>query len=131
MKLKKLVLGVVAAGTLMAATSAMAGLELINHSSTPSVDIWVKCSPGTTGLPGVFSKNVDWGVVESLYLGGNASGTCTFYKLAGGSVVGTGTITISGSGSTATGAISNITHGSDFTVTPSGTPSNLVITLAN
>ena len=92
MSIKKYLISTIAAGSLLMASSAMAGnLQLVNDTGLPNASIIVSCKPGQTRTA-VFST-FDWKFVQAMFFPGVTKTRCTF--AAKGTTIGTGNIDIS------------------------------------
>jgi hypothetical protein len=90
MSIKKYLISTIAAGSLLMASSAMAGnLQLVNDTGLSGVT--VSCTPGNSH-PALFGT-FDWKLVQTIFFPGVTQTRCTF--AANGTTIGTGNIDIS------------------------------------
>lgn len=127
MKLKSVLLGLAAAGTLMTASAAMAEGSFILHNDAGVLNISVTCPPGKTTPTVAYS--VPYSALEKLFMGGATSATCTFTNTVSGTVLGTGHIAIASGNATAT--LTSVKPGAGYKVVVNGKTNPSSITEAN
>jgi len=129
----KKTLSVVLIGLSLSGTAAFAGLQLVSKVSTiDAKNTTVQCTVnGHQGskIPAIFNQNVGWSFVKLVFLQGQTKGNCVFTYTPTNTTIGSGEIDISSDLKTAT--VANVTSGSDYTVSVSGSGTeNVNITLA-
>lgn len=129
MKLKTLILSSITAGSLIMGSSVFAGLEIQNKSTIPNANIYVSCTNGIQNHAAIFDMDISWSVVESIFLGGNASSVCTFTDNTNGKQLAQGQITISSDKTT--GTVSGRSIDPNITIKPANaTGTDIVMSLS-
>lgn len=117
-KVTKMIKPIIAAVSLMAAASANAGFLLTSDVlGIDGTTTTVQCNDGVK-LPAILDTELPWSTIKTVFLGGENSGNCVFTKNDTGEIIGSGTVTIDGTLTTAT--VTDVVSSDGYQVKVSG-----------